>query len=316
MPADEFAAVVVEPIQGEGGYVVPEDDFLPRLRELCDRHGILLIADEVQSGAGRTGKMWAVQHWDVEPDILLTAKGIGSGMPVGAHDREGGPDDLGPGRARQHLRRQPGRAARPCWRRSGCSRTASSPTRRIRGREIQDALRPLLDRFPALVKDVRGKGLMIGIQFDSGETADAVQMQAFERGLLVLEAGDDCVRMSPAARRLAGRGGHRGPALRRGRRARRDAPVGGPRGRRGRAARGPDHRGLRRVRLIGHTGHGAAIRPRRPRGREDRCPPRSPRCATRSPTSCATATRWRSRASRTSSASRPATRSSASGSAT
>ena len=84
MPADEFAAVIVEPIQGEGGYVVPEDDFLPRLRELCDRHGILLIADEVQSGAGRTGKMWAIQHWDVEPDILLTAKGIGSGMPVGA----------------------------------------------------------------------------------------------------------------------------------------------------------------------------------------------------------------------------------------
>ena len=76
MPADEFAAVIVEPIQGEGGYVVPEDDFLPRLRELCDRHGILLIADEVQSGAGRTGKMWAIQHWDVEPDILLTAKGI------------------------------------------------------------------------------------------------------------------------------------------------------------------------------------------------------------------------------------------------
>src|SRR5262245_38772557 len=74
MPADEFAAVIVEPIQGEGGYVVPADDFLPRLRELCDRHGILLIADEVQSGAGRTGKMWAIQHWDVEPDILLTAK--------------------------------------------------------------------------------------------------------------------------------------------------------------------------------------------------------------------------------------------------
>jgi hypothetical protein len=74
----------VEPIQGEGGYVVPEDDFLPRLRELCDRHGILLIADEVQSGAGRTGKMRAIEHWGVEPDILLTAKGIGSGMPVGA----------------------------------------------------------------------------------------------------------------------------------------------------------------------------------------------------------------------------------------
>ena len=113
MPADEFAAVIVEPIQGEGGYVVPEDDFLPRLRELCDRHGILLIADEVQSGAGRTGKMWAIQHWDVEPDILLTAKGIASGMPIGAMIAKVGPDDLGARRARQHLRRQPGRPGGP-----------------------------------------------------------------------------------------------------------------------------------------------------------------------------------------------------------
>ena len=84
VPADEVAAIVVEPIQGEGGYVVPEDGFLQGLRELCDRHGILLIADEIQSGAGRTGKMWAVEHWGVEPDILLTAKGIASGMPFGA----------------------------------------------------------------------------------------------------------------------------------------------------------------------------------------------------------------------------------------
>ena len=83
-PADEVAAIIVEPIQGEGGYVVPEDGFLQGLREICDRHGILLIADEIQSGAGRTGKMWAVEHWGVEPDILLTAKGIASGMPLGA----------------------------------------------------------------------------------------------------------------------------------------------------------------------------------------------------------------------------------------
>ena len=97
MPGDEFAAVIVEPIQGEGGYVVPEDDFLPRLRELCDRHGILLIADEVQSGAGRTGKMWAIQHWDVEPDILLTAKGIASGMPIGAMIAKADVMSWGPG---------------------------------------------------------------------------------------------------------------------------------------------------------------------------------------------------------------------------
>ena len=83
-PANEVAAIIVEPIQGEGGYIVPEDGFLQGLRDICDEHGILLIADEIQSGAGRTGKMWAVEHWGVEPDILLTAKGIASGMPLGA----------------------------------------------------------------------------------------------------------------------------------------------------------------------------------------------------------------------------------------
>jgi 4-aminobutyrate aminotransferase len=196
MPADEFAAIIVEPIQGEGGYVVPEDDFLANLRELCDRHGILLIADEIQSGAGRTGKMWAIQHWDVEPDILLTAKGIGSGMPVGATIARSEVMSWGPGAHGSTYGGNP------------VSLAALMETVRllegglianagIRGRQVMDGLRPLVTRFPGLVKDVRGKGLMIGIQFDSGETADAVQMQAFDRGLLVLEAGDDCVRMSP-----------------------------------------------------------------------------------------------------------------------
>ncbi len=83
-PAKEIAGILVEPIQGEGGYVVPPDSFLPGLRALCDRHGILLIVDEVQSGMGRTGKWWGVDHWDVQPDIVCTAKGIASGMPLGA----------------------------------------------------------------------------------------------------------------------------------------------------------------------------------------------------------------------------------------
>ena len=78
-----MAAIIVEPIQGEGGYVVPEDGFLEGLQAIARRHGIVFVADEIQSGAGRTGKMWAVEHWRVEPDILLTAKGIGSGMPIG-----------------------------------------------------------------------------------------------------------------------------------------------------------------------------------------------------------------------------------------
>jgi 4-aminobutyrate aminotransferase len=196
MPAEEFAAVIVEPIQGEGGYVVPEDDFLPRLRELCDRHGILLIADEVQSGAGRTGKMWAIQHWDVEPDILLSAKGIGSGMPVGAMIAKAG---IMSWKAGAHGSTYGGNPV---------SLAALMATVRllenglmanavVRGRQLMDGLRPLVERFPHLVKDVRGKGLMIGIQFDSGTTAHAVEMQAFDRGLLVLGAGEDCVRMSP-----------------------------------------------------------------------------------------------------------------------
>jgi 4-aminobutyrate aminotransferase len=196
MPADEFAAIIVEPIQGEGGYIVPDAQFLARLRALCDKHGILLIADEVQSGAGRTGKMWAIQHWDVEPDILLTAKGIGSGMPIGAMIAKESVMTWGPGAHGSTYGGNPVACAALLETikllEGGLMANAA-----IRGRQIVDGLRPLVDRFPGVVRDVRGKGLMIGIQFDSGDTAEAVQMAAFARGLLVLEAGDDCVRMSP-----------------------------------------------------------------------------------------------------------------------
>ncbi len=196
MPANEFAAIIVEPIQGEGGYVVPDAQFLARLRALCDKHGIMLIADEVQSGAGRTGKMWAIQHWDVEPDILLTAKGIGSGMPISAMIAKESVMTWGPGAHGSTYGGNPVACAALLETikllEGGLMANAA-----IRGRQIMDGLRPLVDRFPGVVRDVRGKGLMIGIQFDSGDTAEAVQMAAFARGLLVLEAGDDCVRMSP-----------------------------------------------------------------------------------------------------------------------
>ena len=196
MPADEFAAIVVEPVQGEGGYLVPDDAFLPRLRELCDRHGILLIADEVQSGAGRTGRMWAIEHWGVEPDILLTAKGIASGMPVGAMIARAELMDWGPGAHGSTYGGNPVALAAlmetVALLEGGLIDNAAA-----RGEQALRGLRPLLEHHPDLVRDVRGKGLMIGVQFDSGATADAVQLQAFKRGLLVLEAGDDCVRMSP-----------------------------------------------------------------------------------------------------------------------
>jgi 4-aminobutyrate aminotransferase len=196
MPADEFAAVIVEPIQGEGGYVVPDAAFFPRLREICDRHGILLIADEVQSGAGRTGKMWAIEHFGVEPDILLTAKGIASGMPIGAMIARAEVMDWTTGAHGSTYGGNPVALAAMMETidllEEGLIANAAE-----RGEQGLRGLRPLAEHFPDLVRDVRGKGLMIGIQFDSGDTAEAVQMQAFDRGLLVLEAGDDCVRMSP-----------------------------------------------------------------------------------------------------------------------
>jgi 4-aminobutyrate aminotransferase len=196
MPADEFAAVIVEPIQGEGGYIVPDADFFPRLREICDRHGILLIADEVQSGAGRTGKMWAIQHFGVEPDILLTAKGIASGMPIGAMIAKAEIMDWGPGAHGSTYGGNPVALA-ALMETVRLLEEGLVANAAIRGEEAMRALGPLVEQYPRLVREVRGKGLMIGIQLDSAETADAIQLQAFERGLLVLEAGDDCVRLSP-----------------------------------------------------------------------------------------------------------------------
>ncbi len=196
MPADEFAAVIVEPIQGEGGYVVPDAAFLPRLRDICDRHGILLIADEVQSGAGRSGKMWAIEHFGVEPDMVLTAKGIASGMPIGAVIAKADVMSWSTGSHGSTYGGNPVALAAMMETISlledGLIDNAAE-----RGEQGLRELQPLVELYPNLVRDVRGKGLMIGIQFDSGDTAEAVQMQAFHRGLLVLEAGDDCVRMSP-----------------------------------------------------------------------------------------------------------------------
>ena len=195
-PADEFAAVIVEPIQGEGGYVVPDADFLPRLRRICDEHGILLIADEIQSGAGRTGRMWAIQHWDVEPDILLSAKGIASGMPVSAVVARA---DLMTWTAGAHGSTYGGNpvALAAMLETIALLEEGLVANAAIRGEEAIAGLRDLVDRYPGLVRDVRGKGLMVGVQFASGEIAEAVQLAAFRRGLLVLEAGDDVVRMCP-----------------------------------------------------------------------------------------------------------------------
>ena len=196
VPANEVAAIIVEPIQGEGGIQVPDPEFLPRLRRICDQHGILLVADEVQSGMGRTGLMWAIQHWGVEPDVILTAKGLASGMPIGALI------------AREHLMTWSAGAHGSTFGGNPVSCAAALATIALleeglidnaaaRGEQMLAALRPLVAAHPDHVRDVRGKGLLIGVQFDSGVTAAAVEHTAFERGLLVLTAGDDVIRMSP-----------------------------------------------------------------------------------------------------------------------
>jgi 4-aminobutyrate aminotransferase len=197
VPAEEVAAVIVEPIQGEGGYIVPEDGFLEGLRELCTKHGILLVADEIQSGAGRTGKMWAVEHWGVEPDILLVAKGIASGMPlgamvaparimeswgIGAHGSTYGGNPVACAAALATIELLEG----------GLTANAGA-----RGDELIAGLRGLEARYPESVIDVRGKGLMVGIEFSDPKLAEEVQWACFVRGLLVLECGKQTVRMCP-----------------------------------------------------------------------------------------------------------------------
>ena len=197
-PANEVAAIIVEPIQGEGGYIVPEDGFLQGLRAICDRHGILLIADEIQSGAGRTGTMWAIEQWGVKPDILLTAKGIASGLPLGAMVARA--DLLEAWGAGAHGSTFGGNPV-------ACAAALATidlleggliANARARGDQAIAGLRPLQDRFPILVRDVRGRGLMLGIEFDTADHAEEVQWAAFQRGLLVLECGKSSVRLSPA----------------------------------------------------------------------------------------------------------------------
>ncbi|MGZ6267504.1 MAG: aminotransferase class III-fold pyridoxal phosphate-dependent enzyme [Candidatus Limnocylindrales bacterium] len=194
---EEVAAIILEPIQGEGGYVVPEDGFLAGVRAICDKHGILLIADEVQCGAGRTGKMWAIQNWNVEPDIVATAKGIASGMPLGAFiARESLMTKWGPGAHGTTYGGNPVACAASLQTikllEGGLMANAKA-----RGDQLLPGLRDLQSRFPGIVRDVRGIGLMIGVEFDTHDHADAVEWASFQRGLLTLGAGHSVVRISP-----------------------------------------------------------------------------------------------------------------------
>lgn len=198
---EEVAAIFVEPIQGEGGYIVPPPEFLPKLKELCQRHGILLVADEIQSGFGRTGKMFACEHWGIEPDILCVAKGIASGMPLGAMI------------ARKEI---------STWTRSTHGSTfggnpvacaaALATIALIEGGLVQNAndignyLKESLTklrRWHERVSDVRGLGLMIGVEFaqpdgkPAADFRDQVMIKSFDKGLLLLGCGQSTIRFCP-----------------------------------------------------------------------------------------------------------------------
>jgi 4-aminobutyrate aminotransferase len=191
----EVAAVVVEPIQGEGGYVVPPPGWLAKLRELCLKHGILFVADEIQSGMGRTGKMWAVEQVDVEPDIVLAGKGIASGMPLGALIARA---DLMTWPVGSHGSTYGGNpvACAAALATIDLIENGLADNAAAVGAVLLEGLRALQERQP-LIRDVRGVGLMIGIDFDDPEVADAVEIACFHRGLLTLRAGDSAIRMSP-----------------------------------------------------------------------------------------------------------------------
>ncbi len=203
LPAENVAGILVETIQGEGGYIVPNAGFFPALRELCDRHGILLIVDEVQSGMGRTGKWWAIEHFGVEPDIVCAAKGIASGMPLGAMF------------AKEHIVNWPKGAHGNTYGGNPIACAAALATIDLiengylqnavdMGGYTMNALHSIMANHPT-IGEVRGKGLMIGIEFvkDRVTKEPAVKLRdhivdlAFTHGLLLLGCGKSVIRIAP-----------------------------------------------------------------------------------------------------------------------
>lgn len=193
-PSD-VAAIVVEPIQGEGGYFPAPAAFLRGLREICDEHGILLIADEIQSGMGRTGRWWAMEHAGVEPDIITTAKGIASGMPIGAFIARDSVWTWPPGAHGSTFAGNPVCAAAGLAT-LGLLRDGLVENATARGAQLKAALERVCEPIEP-VRDVRGLGLMLAVEFGTHEQAATVQRAAFERGLLVLECGESTLRFCP-----------------------------------------------------------------------------------------------------------------------
>jgi 4-aminobutyrate aminotransferase len=200
---DEVAAVVIEPIQGEGGYVVAPDQFLQRLRALTAKHGILFVDDEVQSGMGRTGRMFAIEFAGVKPDIVAVAKGIASGMPLGVATSRADIMAWPPGAHASTFGGNPVSCAAAIATIALLKGQLMVNAERV-GRVLMDGLKALMEKHP-LVGDVRGRGLMIGVELvrdrRTKERAtterDGVVGAAFRRGLLLLGAGKNAIRFSP-----------------------------------------------------------------------------------------------------------------------
>jgi 4-aminobutyrate aminotransferase len=200
---EEVAAIFLEPIQGEGGYVVAPDNFLREIREICDRHGILLVADEVQSGAGRTGKWWAIEHSGVQPDIVCIAKGIASGMPLGICMTRAEIMNWVPGSHASTFGGNPIAIAAAMATMDILEREAIDNAGLVGGKMLE-RLAGWKDSHP-LVGDVRGRGLMIGVELvldkETREPATAlrnrIETVCFEKGLLILGCGETSLRLCP-----------------------------------------------------------------------------------------------------------------------
>ena len=202
-PADEVAAIVVEPVQGEGGYIVPPPKFIEELQRIAKKYGMLLIFDEVQSGMGRTGKMWAADHFGAVPDIFTVAKGIASGMPLSATVARAEIMTWPPGSQGTTFGGNPVSVAAALATIELLERELVDNAARI-GEYMMDRMKSWPKRFPR-VGDVRGMGLMLAVELVKdqqtrepfAELRNRIVQRTFERGLLVLGAGESAIRLSP-----------------------------------------------------------------------------------------------------------------------
>jgi acetylornithine/LysW-gamma-L-lysine aminotransferase len=192
---EKTAAIIVEPVQGEGGVYVAPDGYLKALRDLCDEKGIVLIFDEVQTGFGRTGRMWASQHWNVTPDIMCVSKAMGGGVPIGATiAKDKIMDSLEVGEHSSTFGGNPLACAAACATIDAIVDEKLPERARDLGDKFTRILQEMVIKLPIL-REVRGLGLMIGLE--SRTFIGDVLMEALNRGLLLLYAGKNIIRFLP-----------------------------------------------------------------------------------------------------------------------